>query len=104
MRTLDPLAVSLAGTHLVEASAGTGKTFTIAILALRLVVEGSEALEIFGRKGAERVLPEPCRPGGPRRHILPGEFERNRRIVAQKRLPGFSMARLAAPQYSVKGH
>jgi exodeoxyribonuclease V beta subunit len=39
VKTLDPLAVSLAGTHLVEASAGTGKTFTIAILTLRLVVE-----------------------------------------------------------------
>ena len=39
MKTLDPLAVSVEGTHLVEASAGTGKTFTIAILTLRLVVE-----------------------------------------------------------------
>jgi exodeoxyribonuclease V beta subunit len=39
VKKLDPLAVPLEGTHLVEASAGTGKTFAIAILTLRLIVE-----------------------------------------------------------------
>ncbi len=38
-RPLDPLALPLRGPHLIEASAGTGKTFTIATLFVRLVVE-----------------------------------------------------------------
>jgi exodeoxyribonuclease V beta subunit len=36
---LDPLAVVLSGTNLIEASAGTGKTQTITTLYLRLVLE-----------------------------------------------------------------
>jgi exodeoxyribonuclease V beta subunit len=40
MPAIDPwLQVPLDGVHLVEASAGTGKTFTLATLATRLVVE-----------------------------------------------------------------
>jgi len=35
---LDPLALPLNGSTLIEASAGTGKTFTIAILYVRLVL------------------------------------------------------------------
>jgi len=35
----DPLSVPLGGRHLVEASAGTGKTFTLALLYVRLVLE-----------------------------------------------------------------
>ena len=35
---LDPLALPLRGAHLIEASAGTGKTFTIAMLYVRLVL------------------------------------------------------------------
>ena len=38
-RPLDPMAVPLEGLTLIEASAGTGKTYTIANLYLRLVVE-----------------------------------------------------------------
>ncbi|KRG68477.1 exodeoxyribonuclease V subunit beta [Pseudoxanthomonas dokdonensis] len=39
-QTRDPwLSLPLAGVHLVEASAGTGKTFTLATLVTRLVVE-----------------------------------------------------------------
>ena len=42
---LDPLALPLFGTRLIEASAGTGKTFTIAALYVRLVLgHGSAAL------------------------------------------------------------
>ncbi len=37
----DPLKVPLAGANLIEASAGTGKTYSIAILALRLIVENN---------------------------------------------------------------
>ena len=37
-RNLDPLALALNGSALIEASAGTGKTFTIAILYVRLVL------------------------------------------------------------------
>ena len=35
---LDPLAFPLTGSRLIEASAGTGKTFTIALLYVRLVL------------------------------------------------------------------
>lgn len=36
--TLEPLKLPLVGSHLIEASAGTGKTFTIALLYVRLVL------------------------------------------------------------------
>ena len=39
MSTLDPLALPLQGTTLIEASAGTGKTHTITTLYLRLLLE-----------------------------------------------------------------
>ncbi|GFO55651.1 RecBCD enzyme subunit RecB [Geomonas sp. Red276] len=39
MKELDHLHVELAGTNLIEASAGTGKTYAIACLYLRLLVE-----------------------------------------------------------------
>ncbi|WP_083447116.1 exodeoxyribonuclease V subunit beta [Azoarcus sp. CIB] len=43
-RKLDPLAFPLHGSRLIEASAGTGKTFTIAALYVRLVLgHGGEA-------------------------------------------------------------
>ncbi len=41
---LDPLQVPLSGVQLIEASAGTGKTYTIATLYLRLLIES--ALEV----------------------------------------------------------
>jgi exodeoxyribonuclease V beta subunit len=43
-RPLDLLDVPLAGTHLIEASAGTGKTYAITGLFLRLLLEGSLAV------------------------------------------------------------
>lgn len=46
---LDPLAFPLSGSRLIEASAGTGKTFTIALLYLRLVLG----------HGVERALTPP---------------------------------------------
>ena len=39
MKPLDALAAPLSGVNLIEASAGTGKTYTITILYLRLVLE-----------------------------------------------------------------
>jgi len=39
MRAFDPLATDLRGTNLIEASAGTGKTYAIATLFLRLMLE-----------------------------------------------------------------
>ena len=39
MRIFDPITVPLRGTSLVEASAGTGKTFTITTLVVRLLLE-----------------------------------------------------------------
>src|SRR4051794_6186242 len=38
VHTLDPLKFPLKGARLIEASAGTGKTYTIAALYLRLVL------------------------------------------------------------------
>lgn len=38
LHQMDPLAFSLRGSHLIEASAGTGKTWTIAALYIRLVL------------------------------------------------------------------
>lgn len=40
IRRLDPLALELDGTLLIEASAGTGKTYTITTLVARLVARG----------------------------------------------------------------
>ncbi len=39
MNSLNPLTLSLQGSHLIEASAGTGKTYTIAALYVRLILE-----------------------------------------------------------------
>ena len=41
----DAVTVELANSNLIEASAGTGKTYSIAILALRLVVEKGLGIE-----------------------------------------------------------
>ena len=38
MNTLDPLRLPLTGRQVIEASAGTGKTWTLAALYLRLVI------------------------------------------------------------------
>jgi exodeoxyribonuclease V beta subunit len=40
-----PLALRLSGLHLIEASAGTGKTYTIAHLVLRLLVESGLGIQ-----------------------------------------------------------
>ncbi|MEN8139695.1 MAG: exodeoxyribonuclease V subunit beta [Thermodesulfobacteriota bacterium] len=45
MRHLDICTCPLSGTNLIEASAGTGKTYTIAALFLRLIVEQGLAVE-----------------------------------------------------------
>jgi exodeoxyribonuclease V beta subunit len=47
MKRLDPAAILLSGTQLIEASAGTGKTYTIATLFLRLVLSGYRVPEIL---------------------------------------------------------
>ncbi len=39
MQNFDPKTVVLEGVNLVEASAGTGKTYSVAVLALRLIIE-----------------------------------------------------------------
>lgn len=46
---LDPLAFPLHGQRLIEASAGTGKTFTIAALYVRLVLGHGDSETGFGR-------------------------------------------------------
>lgn len=45
MKPLDPLGLPLTGVHLIEASAGTGKTYTITTLFLRLLLERQLTLE-----------------------------------------------------------
>ncbi|EQD07884.1 uvrD/REP helicase N-terminal domain protein [Neisseria meningitidis NM151] len=48
IQAFDPLTVPIAGTNLIEASAGTGKTYGIAALFTRLIV--------LEQKNVERVL------------------------------------------------
>lgn len=48
MQTLDAQTVPLVGTNLIEASAGTGKTWTISWLYLRLIaVEGLKVDQVL---------------------------------------------------------
>jgi exodeoxyribonuclease V beta subunit len=60
MNALEPLSVELSATHLIEASAGTGKTYTITTLYLRLVIESgldvSEILVVTYTKAATAEL------------------------------------------------
>ncbi len=48
-QTLDPLAFPLRGSRLIEASAGTGKTFTLALLYVRLVLGHGDQESAFDR-------------------------------------------------------
>ncbi len=48
-QTLDPLRFPLSGSRLIEASAGTGKTFTLALLYVRLVLGHGGAGAAFAR-------------------------------------------------------
>src|SRR6056297_406783 len=52
-RVLDPLTLPLRGSQLIEASAGTGKTFTLALLYVRLVLGQRTAEEPLG----EGIMP-----------------------------------------------
>ena len=45
MPLFNPLDISLKGKHLIEASAGTGKTYSIGILVLRLLLEAKVPIE-----------------------------------------------------------
>ncbi|MFO8074342.1 MAG: exodeoxyribonuclease V subunit beta [Polyangia bacterium] len=45
MKQLDPIETPLGGIHLVEASAGTGKTYNIGLLAARLLAEAGIAID-----------------------------------------------------------
>ncbi len=45
MHPLEPSTIPLTGTHLIEASAGTGKTYTITSLVLRLLLEKGWPIE-----------------------------------------------------------
>ncbi len=45
MKALDPIGVSLRGTNLIEASAGTGKTYAITTLYLRALLESDLRVE-----------------------------------------------------------
>ncbi|WP_435105278.1 exodeoxyribonuclease V subunit beta [Arhodomonas sp. AD133] len=48
-RLLEPLAFPLHGRRLIEASAGTGKTFTLAALYLRLILGHGDEATAYGR-------------------------------------------------------
>ena len=45
MRAFDPQKITLGGPHLIEASAGTGKTYAITTLYLRLILERNLTVE-----------------------------------------------------------
>ena len=61
----NPTTVPLQGSNLIEASAGTGKTYSIAILALRLILEKNvsirEILMVTFTKAAVAELEERIR-------------------------------------------
>ncbi len=65
LKNFDATTVNLAGTNLIEASAGTGKTYSIAILVLRLVIEKKlpvkEILMVTFTKAAVAELEERIR-------------------------------------------
>ena len=65
--TLDALRLPLWGSRLIEASAGTGKTWTIAALYLRLVlghgeVDGAGAGDGHGAGAGDTGFGSPLRP------------------------------------------
>ncbi len=43
-KALDPFTIPLQGKHLIEASAGTGKTYTLTILFIRLLIEARKPI------------------------------------------------------------
>lgn len=45
MKPLDPFAVNFTGVHLIEASAGTGKTYNIASLYVRALIEAGKTVD-----------------------------------------------------------
>ena len=88
MKAVRPAEAKLDRTSLVEASAGTGKTYTITTLFLRLVVE--EGLSVRGdcrrhvHRGRHRRAPRPDPPASPRsargvRRSVPRERRRSPR-------------------------
>ena len=49
VNTLDAIHFPLKGCHLIEASAGTGKTYTISSLYLRLLLGHGDITSGFGK-------------------------------------------------------
>ena len=58
VKPVEPLRFPLRGSRLIEASAGTGKTYTIAALYLRLVLGHGGPAAAFGYAGSRRRCPE----------------------------------------------
>ena len=68
MRELDPLAIALTGTHLIEAAAGTGKTHSLTALFVRLAHATRSGLDVRlrlvpGADGAYRAELAPLAAG-----------------------------------------
>ncbi|MDD3155408.1 MAG: UvrD-helicase domain-containing protein [Victivallaceae bacterium] len=92
MKPFDPFTAELTGTHLVEASAGTGKTYSIQSLYLRLLLEQkfsvreilvltyTEAAAAELRKRIHKILTDACQflQGMP----TPDENDRLTRLLA----------------------
>ena len=62
LHPLAPLTFPLHGSRLIEASAGTGKTWTIAALVVRLVLDGLRRLRPIARRRAVRSRLATARP------------------------------------------
>ena len=78
VKPVEPLRFPLRGSRLIEASAGTGKTYTIAALYLRLVLGHGGPAAAFGYAGSPDVpdLAVQVLPGAAdesRAQALPGE-------------------------------
>ncbi|HEX7325777.1 MAG TPA: UvrD-helicase domain-containing protein [Rhodanobacteraceae bacterium] len=107
--TDDALALPLTGTRLVEASAGTGKTFTIATLYLRLILEqnlGVDAIvvatftraaaaELSERLGRRLQLACDLLGGASRTDADTGESRETQRVIEQATTGEITRAELA---------
>ena len=102
MRALDSLQAPLGGVNLIEASAGTGKTYTIALLYVRLVLEqglkAPDILVVTFTEAATAELAERIRNNlkAARRVLLEGQGgdESLEALVGRAPDPGLALARL----------
>ncbi|PIE72317.1 MAG: exodeoxyribonuclease V subunit beta [Deltaproteobacteria bacterium] len=91
MQALDPVLLPLKGRRLIEASAGTGKTYTLVLLVLRLIVEKRIPIDhilvvTFTRAATHELRLRIRARIREMLDILEGTFSKNRQEVQDKQL------------------